>query len=196
MRVPVPVTPDVLRPTARRRGYAVTPVTFPSASNVATAKRWRCSSDLCDQSIQVASGYFPGSRFRQRATAAFRALSRRSSAVSRFARAFPPFFPKAAAWGSFGFVTLADGSTLSHQKITLFGRLDLMRSATHNVRPMSPGQHRQEHDRRPNHAGLAALVRCLRRYVEAYPTRFAVIERTKRKSTIRTIIRGNRGVTK
>ena len=38
-----------------------------------------------------------GSRFLQRATAALRALSRRSSAERRFARAFPPFCPRAAA---------------------------------------------------------------------------------------------------
>src|SRR5204863_9339820 len=40
--------------------------------------------------------YFAGSRFRQCATAALRALSRRSSADRRLARAFPPFCPRAA----------------------------------------------------------------------------------------------------
>jgi len=137
--------------------------------------------------------YFAGSRFRQRATAALRALSRRSSADRRLARAFPPFCPRAAAWRFFGFVTVADGNTLPLYGITLLDRLTLC-VALRILSLVSPSSHDGEHNRPSDAAGLAALVECLRRYVERNPSRFEIVEGAKRNSTIRTFVFGDRGI--
>jgi len=55
---------------------------------------------------------------------------------------------------------------------------------------VKPSAQNDDHDRPPNAAGLAALVTCLRRYVETYPSRFEVIEGTKRNSITRTFVFG------
>ena len=55
---------------------------------------------------------------------------------------------------------------------------------------------RDSEDSEPrNAAGIAALVNCLRRYVDTYPSRFEVIEAASRKLITRTFVLGDRGIT-
>ena len=125
----------------------------------------------------------------QRANAALRALSRRSSGDIRRARARPPFFPSATARESLRRLIVPN---LAQDPIfdPLLFNVDVIRSATHN-RIQHSNSHVSMSERVSKQAtfkGLDALVQCLQRYVVENASRFDVREESDARGCVRTIV--------
>jgi len=148
--------------------------------------RFVASSDsLLDRPGYPSAVFF---RF-QRAKAALRALSRRSSPDIRRARARPPFFPSATARESlrrFIAPKLAQGPIFDLLSLDV----DIMRSATH-TRAQDSRAHISMSERvskQVGFKGLDALVQCLQRYVAENPLRFDVREESDVRGRVLTIV--------